>query len=178
VSTEARGCGTSLWLMPEGALREELSALIRTLAARLGTVPFPPHVTLLPGIPGPEADVLDGARALAADLDALPVRPLGVDALEQHFRCLFVRVDSSELQDAHDRAARRFGRAPDPAFDPHLSLVYGALDADARAELVGELESRVPAPFVARRLHVWRTEGAVREWGERAAFDLGPGGAV
>ena len=176
---EPRARGTSLWLMPEGAARQSLTALIRRLADRLETAPFAPHVTLLPGLAAPEPGVLDGARALASELSSLELEPSGVDGLDQHFRCLFFRIGRSPaLRNAHAGAARRFGRAPDPTFDPHLSLVYGSLDATATADLTRELEPRVPAALVVRRLHVWRTEGAVREWRELAAFDLGPGGAV
>ena len=59
---EPRARGISLWLMPEGRARERLAALIDRLATRLGTAAFAPHVTLLPGLPGPETEVLDGAR--------------------------------------------------------------------------------------------------------------------
>jgi hypothetical protein len=162
--------------MPEGATRESLTALVQRLAGRLRTVRFAPHVTLLPGLDGPEARVLDGARALAASLAPIDVEPSEVDGADQHFRCLFFRIAGSPaLRDAHARAAAGFGRVPDPVFDPHLSLVYGSLDAAARAELTRELVPRVPAPFVTRRLHVWRTHGTVGEWTELAAFPLGAG---
>ena len=49
---EARARGLSLWLMPEGAEGRRLAELIEGFAARLGTRPFPPHLTLLPGIEG------------------------------------------------------------------------------------------------------------------------------
>jgi 2'-5' RNA ligase len=165
--------------MPEGGVHAELSALVQALAGRLGTVPFAPHVTLLPGLSGPEAEVLDASRALSGELAPLDVQPAGVDGLDQHYRCLFFRVAGRPaLREAHERSARRFGRVPDPRFDPHLSLVYGSLDKGVRAALTRELGSRTPAPFVARRLHVWRTEGVVGEWRELGAFDLGRAGPV
>ena len=50
---EPRAKGISLWLMPEGDAHQRLSEIIDRLAARLGTTPFPPHVTLLPGVLAP-----------------------------------------------------------------------------------------------------------------------------
>ena len=176
---EPRARGISLWLMPEGRARERLAALIDRLAARLGTAAFAPHVTLLPGLPGPETKVLDGARALAAELTPLTLDFSGIDGTEAHFRCLFLRVAASPaLREAHARATRRFGCESEPSFDPHLSLVYGALDAGAKAELERELRPEVPPSFEGRRLHVWRTEGRVGEWRELAAVELGSGADV
>jgi 2'-5' RNA ligase len=173
---EPRAKGFSLWLMPEGTLRETLAGQIDRLADRLGTPRFEPHVTLLPGLSGPDADVVDTARALAGELGPFTLEPSGVDGTDAHFRCLFFRVRASEaLRAAHARAARRFGREADPAFDPHLSLVYGTLDAPVKAALSRELGQRMPALFEVRRLHVWRTEGAVGKWGSLASFALTAG---
>ncbi len=170
-----RAKGISLWLMPEGVPYERLGALIDRLARRLGTVAFAPHVTLLPGLPGPQSNVVNAARALAGELGPFSLEPSDIDGAETHFRCLFFRVQASEaLRAAQANAARRFGREPDPSFDPHLSLVYGTLDARVKAELSRELVRQMPDPFEARRLHVWRTEGTVEEWCSLASFGLTP----
>jgi 2'-5' RNA ligase len=171
---EPRAKGVSLWLMPEAAVRERLATLIDRLAAEPGTAGFAPHVTLLPGLPGPEAEVLDRARVLAPELPALSLPFSGIDGTSAHFRCLFLRVATSPaLREAHARAAQHFGREPEASFDPHLSLVYGTLDAARKDDLKRELQPLAPPSFEARRLHVWRTEGPVREWRELAAVELG-----
>jgi hypothetical protein len=176
---EPRAKGLSLWLMPSGAAREDLAALIERLAARLGTAAFAPHVTLLPGLSGPEAETLARARALAGDLRPLPLVFSGIDGLDVPFRCLFFRaVASPELREAHARAAGHFDRPPEPAFDPHLSLVYGTLEATLKADLKRELAPKRPSPFEVRHLHVWKTEGPVGEWGERAVLELGTSAEV
>jgi 2'-5' RNA ligase len=172
--TEPRAKGASLWLMPDGASREELTALIGHLAERLGVAAFVPHVTLLPGLPGPQEEVVDRARVIAAELRPLPLAFSGVDGTDTHFRCLFFRVvPTPALWDAQALAARHFGREPEEAFDPHLSLVYGDLDAGRKTDLRRELQREIPPPFEGRHLHVWRTEGPVGEWRELAVLALG-----
>jgi len=172
-----RAGGVSLWLMPEGALRDRLAALIQELAARLGTEPFLPHVTLLPGLAGPEAVLLEASRSLAALLPPLTVRLVSVEGRDQHFRCLFARAEADEpLRAAHEAAARTFGRAADLAFLPHLSLVYGTLAAETKWPLATELEPAVPASFEAARLHAWRTDGPVGDWREIGTFPFRGGG--
>jgi 2'-5' RNA ligase len=163
--------GISLWLMPEGEEHDRLSALIGRLAERFATASFAPHVTLLPGVPGPEREVLAIARVLAAETTPIPVDFSVVDGLEHHFRCLFLRAHPRRaLRDAHERAARRFGREPQASFDPHLSLLYGSLAAPVKAALVRELAGEATTHFDAHALHVWRTQGAVGEWRPLGSF--------
>ena len=171
---EPRAKGISLWLMPEGNSHERLSQTIDRLAARLGTVRFAPHVTLLPGLSRPQASVVEGARTLAAGLGPFSVGFSAVGGVDQHFRCLFLRVRAGRaVGEAHSRAAQQFGRDADPSFDPHLSLVYGTLDSAERTRLARQLSGEMAASFEARRLHVWQTDGAVGDWQEIAVFDLG-----
>jgi hypothetical protein len=169
---EPRARGVSLWLMPDREVRERLSALLDGLAARFGTTPFPPHVTLLPGIAGPPAgDVLAASRTLARGLPPLAVRLVEVEGRAEHFRCLFARAAAdAPLVSAHAAAALAFGRTPDPAFLPHLSLVYGALEPQAKRLLAAEVRGAVDLAFEARRLHVWLTEGPPGDWRELGSF--------
>jgi len=174
---ETQGRGLSLWLMPGDAVRQRLAALIESLAARLGTSPFAPHLTLLPGIEGrPPDTVLEAARSLAAGLRPLTVRLESVESRQEHFRCLIALAAPHEpLRAAHSAAARAFGRQPDPAFLPHVSLVYGSLAPEAGRALATEAAPAAAVAFETARLHVWRTEGRVGDWREIGAFDLGPG---
>jgi hypothetical protein len=175
MTTDApRAKGISLWLMPEGETRERLTALIERLAKQLGTLALAPHVTLLAGIAGSEGEVLEAAGALARDLAPFPIDLDGVEGGDEPFRCLFVRVAATEaLRQAHAAAARLLGRAPDPAFFPHLSLVYGSLAPGAKSALGRELEAEVRCSFEAYRLHVWRTAGLVTDWRGLDVFALG-----
>ena len=171
---ELGGRGVSLWLMPDGEARDRLEALIGRLAVRFETPSFPPHVTLLPGIEGrPEDDVLDATRALGATLRPFPVRLQALEGRDEPFRCLFARAAADEpLLCAHRAAARAFGRARDPEYFPHLSLVYGTLPPDVKAGLAVDLAAEAAVSFEAGSLHAWRTEGPVVEWRELGSFRL------
>jgi hypothetical protein len=171
-TTRARGL--SLWLMPDGAVGARLGALIAATAARLGTEPFAPHVTLLPGIDGPEEVVLETARHVAAGLGPLRLSLRSVGGRDEHFRCVIaLAVGGAPLRAAHAAAARAFGRPPDPAFLPHLSLVYGTLPPDVKSALIAELAAAVAVTFEAARLHAWRTHGPVGVWRELGSFPFG-----
>jgi 2'-5' RNA ligase len=159
--------------MPEDETRERLTTLVQRLAARLGTVAFAPHVTLLAGLTEPEDEVLWAAARLSADLLPLQIALDGVEDRDEPFRCLFVRATATHaLLEAHAAAARLFGRAPDPAFLPHLSLVYGWLAPGVKSALAREIEAEARCSIAASRLHVWRTSGLVTDWQRVGTFDL------
>ena len=160
--------------MPEGEPRDRLARVIARLAERFSAPPFPPHVTLLSGIEGHAADeVLAAGRALAAAVRPFPLRFRRVEGRDEFFRCLFLAADLDEpLRAARAAGGRAFGRASDPDFLPHLSLVYGALPTTTKQELAVELGDIVTLSFEAARLHLWRTEGPVPAWQQIAVFDL------
>jgi 2'-5' RNA ligase len=162
--------------MPDGADRRRLERRILGLAARLGTEPFQPHVTLLSGLEAPARELLAAAERAAAQLRSLTVSLGGLDGREEHFRCLFVRVrDEAVLRSLHADLARSLGREPDQGFFPHLSLVYGSLRPPEKRALADEIGREADVGFLARRLHLWRTDGPVREWYEAGSFPLAAG---
>lgn len=168
-----RASGFSLWLVPEGAWQARLARLIETLARRLGTPAFEPHVTLLGGAPGEEAQALAASAGLARALAPLELRLTSLDALDEYFRCVFVHVaESRELLAAHAAARVAFGAAEPAAFLPHLSLVYGDLSPAAKAPALREAEGAVGMRLLVRRLELVRTQGTPAEWRRLAGWGL------
>lgn len=164
-SGEGQAVGVSLWLVPEGEVHGRLATLIESLARRLGTPSFAPHVTLLGGILDAEAEVLTRATELTRGLAPLVIPLERIDGSDDYFRCLFVRAGETEaLLAAHERAGRAFGRGQAAPFLPHLSLVYGRLAPGGKQRLIAELKVSLPAEFRATRLEVVRTEGPPEDW--------------
>ncbi len=170
---EGRGHGTSLWLMPDGASAERLSALVSSLAARLGTPAFPPHVTLIHGLVRDEEAIVDLTGGLVEHLAGQSVSFGPVEAQPEFFRCLYLRVEpATSLRDAHALAAKTFGVPPDADYLPHLSLVYGSLDAAEKDRIAAAAVAEVPPTITLTAIEVWRTEGPVGEWRLRRRFPL------
>lgn len=174
VRPESHGLGASLWLVPDEPVRASLAATIEDLARRLGTTPFPPHVTLLSGMRAREGDVVRRAGEMCRALEPMRLRASKVEASASFFRCLALRVEETlGLLTAHAQAGMTFA-PPDAPYEPHLSLVYGALDDAARAALVPELRQGLPVAFGVNSLEVWRTSGPVGDWKRLAGWSFGP----
>ena len=167
--------GHSLWLALEGPANTRLREVIAGLVGRLGGPPFEPHLTLLPGLAGPEPALVARGAELAGSLASFPVRLTRVGGRDEYFRCLYVEADGgAALADAFRRACRALGHFPREPFFPHLSLAYGRLEPAARAALCKELAPLVQGRGAARQLSLVRTEGPVSAWSTLATWPLGP----
>lgn len=170
-----RARGLSLWLVPEGAAAARLTGCIEGLAHARGTPGFAPHVTLLGGVLRPEPDVRRACAALARTLRPLSIRLGPVEARDDYFRRVFVRVaETGPLRRARAAAGRTLG-VVDGDFMPHLSLVYGKLAGARMAAALREASAVSGRAFVARRLELWRTVGEVRQWRRAAGWPLRAG---
>src|SRR5262245_3520993 len=173
---EGRGHGTSLWPMPDQTSAERLSALVSSLAVRLGTPVFPPHVTLIHRLARDEQTIVGLTAELIEHFASQAVSLGPVEGQSEFFRCLYLRVEpAASLRAAHVRAAEAFGVPADADYLPHLSLVYGRLDSAEKDRIAASVASEVLVTIELTAVEVWRTEGPVREWRPVRRFALAVG---
>jgi len=172
---EPRARGIALWLVPEPEAGQALGRLIATLARRLGTPPFDPHVTLLAGLTRPAEEVARRAEGVANGIEsALTLSLRTPEGTEEPFRCLYLPVQPTfNLLAAQALARATFGVDQEGSFAPHLSLVYGRLEAAQKVALASEVATELPGPTRFDTLDVVRTTGPVSRWGRIARFRLG-----
>ena len=163
----------SLWLMPEGKVRDRLSSIVHRLSTRYDAQEFPPHVTLLGSCVCERDEMIRNASLLAAALWPFTIRLRKVDFRDEYFRCLFVHAAPVEqLRKAHQAACHLFGRKPGPDFMPHLSLLYGKFPQAFKEETLVEVGPRLNVQFKVRSLYLFQTHGEVRNWHEVAKFPI------
>ena len=161
-----RGTGDirgALWLRPTGPILERLQETIRRLTARFGGVWPKPHVSILSGIELTREGADKRLAELAARLRPIPVRLGKLEGRSDHFRCFYATVElNPELEEAYRAAQEVFGttHAPEP-FEPHLSLLYGRLDAPTKARLAQELGGQLHLSFTAASIHLVNATSAV-----------------
>ena len=167
---EEMAAGTSLWLVPDGAAYELLAARIRALAASHRGPVFPPHVTLLGGLPDEAEGVVAFACRLAGSMAPVPVRLVSARVRDEYFRRLVLEAESTPpLMEAREGALRALEMTA-PPYEPHLSLLYGwarVREADTGVDL--------PLELTCRHFAVWRTEGTVENWRPLGSAELAPG---
>jgi 2'-5' RNA ligase len=152
---------------------DRLRRIIQRLSARYGAPQFSPHVTLLGGCVGARRELIGKSARVAAALRPFTLRLGDIGFLDEYFRCLFVHVALTEpLRRAHQAARREFGHAREPAFMPHLSLLYGNFPRSLKEQAIAEMGPRLEMQFKARSLHLWQGHGDPRNWRRVASFGL------
>src|SRR5689334_21340434 len=141
----------SLWLRPTGPTLDRLQELIRRLTMRFGGAWPKPHVALLGGIELSTEGAAEHLAELAQRLRPVPIRLGRLEGRNDHFRCFYAVVEASpELFEAHRAACEVFGKAPVEPFEPHMSLLYGHVDAPSKgawpASSVGACRCRSSPP--------------------------------
>jgi 2'-5' RNA ligase len=165
--------GFSLWLMPEGDAFTRFGDLITRLAGRHATPAFPPHLTLLGGVAAPEPVVVALAARLAQSASCLRLETADLVHSDGYFRAVVVRVKPvAELIELRARALAALGLEGGPPFEPHLSLLYGQLEAGQRETIVREVGRDFPEVFAVGRLDVYSTAGTVDRWSRAARLPL------
>jgi 2'-5' RNA ligase len=159
--------------MPGGEVCDRLTLILHRLSVRLNAPEFPPHVTLLGRCVGERRELIRESALVAAALRPFAVRLEDIDFRDEYFRALFVQAAPTEpLRKAHQVACHAFDRIREPAFMPHLSLLYGNFPLRLKEGLIAELGPRLDVQFKARSLHLFRTHGAPRLWRRVARFGL------
>jgi 2'-5' RNA ligase len=168
-----RSWSYSLWLMPTGEVRQRLAEAILDLSREYAAPPFEPHVTLAGGIVGPAREAVSKMAGLASRIQPFTVRLTGVAGLDEYFRCLFVRVATTHPLMSANKAAREvFNLAQQPAFMPHLSLLYGHLPSSLKERIIASLGRRFELEFKASGLHLYLIRGEPQAWRRVASFGL------
>jgi len=163
----------SLWVMPSGPTASRFSQIISHLAAQYGAPTFPPHVTLLGSIETELEDIVTRSQALALQINPYSITLGEVGYLDQYFRALFVSVDLSEgVMAAYQQAKQVFPEMHKPAYQPHLSLLYGNFTVDMKEHMVEALGRDLKDEFEANALHLWTTGGAVNTWHRIGTYQL------
>ncbi|KNC46215.1 cyclic phosphodiesterase [Thecamonas trahens ATCC 50062] len=175
--------GYSLWLVPPEPVAASFAATIVEASAEVNTPPFPPHVTLLGGLPESvtEADARRGCEAIAAAVGPYEMVVTGVDVLpDSMFRCVFLRIDpTADVLAAFETAKTALAVADVDKYAgymPHLSLVYADIDLESRERMAAAIGPKHDGEsFTVSRLELWDTAGVHSEWSMVAAYELAGG---
>ena len=165
--------GHSLWMCPSGAAKEAYSSIIAENSSKLGTFRFTPHTTLVAAIMTGADDVVERTRKLAKKLTPYEFELDLVSQRDAYFQCVFAKMKTTKVVvDANNLAREIFPeRRDDPAYLPHLSLVYGDFTLEKKiSQIIPDIERMLndkkseTASFQVDSIEVWSTQGDVKDW--------------
>jgi 2'-5' RNA ligase len=163
----------SLWHIPRGILYRRLTQTIQHFSQACRTPQFEPHLTLLGGITGKEDQVISHTARLAGLLHRYPIQLTDLSGLQEYFRCLFVSVEPAEpVMAAGAQARDLFQHQHDPAYLPHVSLMYGDCSGQIKQAIIARLGNTFSGTFTADSIYLYDTSGQPEAWRRVRAFSL------
>lgn len=115
-----------------------LAGIVGDLSSRFGTPLFAPHLTLQGDTETTPAELERAIAAAAGAVEAFAEPVSLVEGSDAYFRSFYARFAVSP-------ALAKLKQALDPAgyesFMPHISLLYGPVEADAKAAAIAEINA-------------------------------------
>jgi 2'-5' RNA ligase len=170
--------GYHLWLAPEGDALHRLQDVVDRLAEAHGGPVFTPHVTLLSGLDGDEASLIETNRSLAAGLERFDLSLTAPEAGTTYFQCIYMPVgENPSLSQTRQTAGEAFG-LPAGGYMPHLSLYYGDASPERRATILAAVPARAKCSFPVESIQLIRADSERPvDWHCIDQAPLGSGGA-
>ncbi|MBI3671476.1 2'-5' RNA ligase family protein [Candidatus Azambacteria bacterium] len=163
--------GYSIWLMPEGPVCHKLQEIIRELSLMNESPCFKPHVTLIGELIGDEDYIMTTTQELAKGLKPFNITMKDSAMSDRSYKAVHVNIfESPEIMEANKKAKEAFHLKYN--FTPHLSLAYCQIsDELARSiEIYIRLFDFEYVSFPIDKIHLFKTEGEVKDWKEIATF--------
>lgn len=130
----------SLWLMPAPADEAMLAGIIGELSGRFGTPLFAPHLTLQGDTETTPELLRQSITAATGAVEAFAEPVSVVEGSDAYFRSFYARFAVSP-------ALAKLKQALDPdgfaSFMPHVSLLYGPVEAVVKAAAIAEIDARL-----------------------------------
>ena len=130
----------SLWLMPAPSDEALLTGIVGDLSGRFGTPLFAPHLTLQGDTETTPAALERAITAAAEAVEAFAEPVSVIEGSDAYFRSFYARFAVSPAL-----ATLKQGLDPEgfASFMPHVSLLYGPVEAAAKAAAIAEINARL-----------------------------------
>jgi 2'-5' RNA ligase len=165
----------SVWIRPTGPALDEIQRVGRRLQDEVGGPGIWPHLSIIGGIEMTRLDAERRLKQLAASFLPFVVKLGQLDGYNDYYRALFAQVDATpELLAIHRRAKELFEQQSRDPYEPHVSLVYGDIDAATKKRLVTELGNVLDVSFQATSLHLVNAASGVpvEQWRSQMECEL------
>ena len=163
----------SIWLRPAQYQIDEFIKIISTLAHRYGTIPFPPHITLLSSIPFNLKNIKQVCKKIAEQHRAFEITLTEIDYSQDYYRNLYILAHVDEmLSELRQQSEKLFNIEANENYMPHISLIYAELNRTQQQTLQKELANCYPKKIICNRIDVYDTTGTESQWHLIKSFDL------
>jgi len=166
----------SLWIVPSGDAGKVIQTLVNKLADENGAPRFVPHLTLVANIFADDTEVAKVTRRIkqySENLEPFRVKLAGYGHMDEEFRCLYLLVESTELQSVYESLLADFPQISNEHFQamPHLSVLYGNYPDEKKKQIM-VANPILPVEFMVNSLDLYLTNIPTESWRLTETFPL------
>ncbi|KAI9342617.1 2',3'-cyclic-nucleotide 3'-phosphodiesterase [Obelidium mucronatum] len=165
--------GLSLWIGPPkgSVLDRKLNDIVSHFSSKLGTPKWGPHITLLGSVVATAEQATLKIQQAVQGRGSFKVPLVDLVTKDFYFQCVMAKAEeTAELMSLNALLRTVYPPPHSEPYWPHLSLVYGDLDAKTKDQIVEEIKSNkewsdiVGSVVEVSEIQLWNTEGAVDNW--------------
>ena len=161
----------SIWVMPEGNIKDQLKNTIYSLSTDFGGPVFEPHITLVSSFVGNEKDLMQKTEIMSKKIKPFEIFFDRIAYLDNFFRSLFLTVKVNiGLELARDIACKELNWN-DNDYMPHLSLTYGDYSKKEKEKMISTVDN-VPDGFLVDSIFFAYNDEINLKWKIIQAFHL------
>jgi len=143
--------------------KKKLQREINDFAKRYNTYTFEPHVTLVGLMYKPKNEVVTRGGEIAKKLKPYTIKLQDLFYIDAYYGCLMIKAKPTPMvMQANKIAQELFVLEED--YTPHLSLIYGNLEANEKKKIISEVGTKLQLEFIVDKLSVYYTGGYVKDW--------------
>lgn len=158
-----QSCGYSIWLIPDSKSLKSLGRIIEDISFTTQTPKFEPHITLLGGFEGEEAELKEKFIKIYKNTNSFKVELVRTGYEDFYFRSFYMLASlNKKLLSLNEAIQRRFNRKEQ--YMPHLSLLYSNLKEEEKRKIISRLNLQLPVKIKITKIQLLKTEGEVEKW--------------
>ena len=161
----------SIWLIPEGNIKDRLSELIKALAEEYGGPLYEPHITLISSFLGDEEELLQRTEKLSVKIAPFSVKLTGIKYLNEFFRSFFLDVKFAEDLNNARTAGLELFTCNENEYRAHMSLAYGDFTVSQKEKMKKSL-SQLPKEFSVNKIFLAHNNENDLRWRVIQGFSL------
>ena len=153
----------SIWLMPEGNVKDQLKYAIYSLSTDFGGPIFEPHITLVSSVLGSEKELVQKTEIISKKIKPFEISFGDIEYSDNFFRSLFLKIKvNTKLKTARDIACKELNWNEND-YMPHLSLVYGDYNRKEKEQMISTVKF-IPDWFLVDHIFLAHNDEINLKW--------------
>jgi 2'-5' RNA ligase len=161
-----------VFLVPSETQYTKYEKVINSFATKKYKTPSFPHITLLNLVEAEEKEIVTTVQRIVRNLKQIDVEVFGINFTNTVSQCVFAQIKmTTQLLNLFQELETGLKHSEKSPFFPHLSLVYGNLSSEEKANIANQVE--VDKRLLLDKVMIYSDGPLASDWRKVDEFELG-----